>query len=124
MAPTADNTRYVKLTEQLRVAALILVDGRDRGLSDEATIAPPALERVAEILAQLGGRAHGRTSSRALTPGTVLAHRYTGEPKVLKDRKLDLPEIVRRHQPGWWLTDGTGLADIVIDDRLGDWIVL
>jgi hypothetical protein len=62
--------------------------------------------------------------SADLQPGTRLRYR-NGEHVVLLHRKREDDE---RHglpyHAGWWLRDGGGLADFVIDDPESDWTVL
>lgn len=67
-------------------------------------------------------------ASRSLTPGTQLQHR---DGKIVTlDRRKDRNELAARRtldmpvHEGWWLTDGSGLADFVIDKEDADWVVL
>ncbi len=60
-----------------------------------------------------------------LQPGTVLRHK--DGTRVVLDRRKD-PGAHRRPTeqfwPGWWVVDGGGLADFVIDAKDSQWTVL
>lgn len=47
-----------------------------------------------------------------IVPGTVIVHR-DGKRQIIEGRKRD--------GTGWWLADGSGIADYVLDPIDGDW---
>lgn len=58
--------------------------------------------------------------SEELQPGTRLQH-PDGAVVTLDRRKTSEEAFVL---PGWWLCEGGGLADVVIDSDVSDWTVL
>lgn len=62
-----------------------------------------------------------RKLSSELQPGTKV--RYEDGTIVTLDRRKTLDESDFR-LPGWWVVEGGGLADLVIDDRDSRWTVL
>lgn len=62
--------------------------------------------------------------SKDLAVGTIMEHR-NGHRVTLdhrKSRTFQQPGEV--FHPGWWCTDGSGLADFVIDAEDSDWRVI
>lgn len=67
-----------------------------------------------------------RPKSSEMQPGTVLRYRppqaskrfLHGTREVTLHRRKKMSESIH---PGWWLTDGSGLADFVIDEEGSDW---
>lgn len=84
--------------------------------SDGTVEGPPVIYRV------LGTEPpQTRVRSVDLTPGTVMEHRDSGHRVTLSHRKK--PGDSDFGKSGWWNTDGSGLADIVIDDKDSPWRV-
>ncbi len=67
-----------------------------------------------------------RTRSIDLSPGTRMCHKTTGTVLTLAARKStdDGRSRTMPWWPGWWNTDGSGLADFVIDADDSEWEVV
>jgi len=59
-----------------------------------------------------------------LKPGTRLQHRDGAIVTLDRRKNPDENRPGFRYLPGWWVVEGGGLADIVIDDPKSDWRVI
>jgi hypothetical protein len=64
----------------------------------------------------------GKVPSRELRPGTRVRYKPNGDIAVLARRKREFESSSLLM--GWWVVDGGGLADVVIDADDSEWEVL
>src|ERR1700685_1454798 len=78
-------------------------------LDDRAVDQPPYVAGVLRAL--IADIRELRETTQRIVPGSVLRHRRTGKEVIVLGRKGGNDAIPL---PGWWLTDGSGLADFII----------